>query len=157
LVNAISTDQQERNYFCIIANGEMFDVDKYVRQSALKIDFFWRRGERRPNSETVYENSGVEISLGCGAELDPHEQQPIAVAYIAANKAHLAQLRSSPGITTFCLGLQETVYSDSLGSIMDLSPALMEIALEIKIQITIWSCLSRTPFFNPGGSTPDGS
>lgn len=139
------SDEHERNYFCIVANGEAFDVDGYAKSSPLKLDRVWRRGEKRVDSDTVHELSGLEIDLGEGINLSIEEQQEIAVESLSANERLLKTLQSTPGVTTFYLGLQENVLPDSLGSIMDVSRSLMKVALKIGIQVTIWACVDRRP------------
>ena len=136
------------NFFRIGANGETFDVDGYAKTSALPISCIVRRGEQNLDAGTVAELNYLEIDLGDGADLDIAEQQAIAVDFLTANEGPLRELGAAPGITSFYLGLQETVYPDSAGSVMDVSPALMEIALKIGMQLTIWACLNRKPRFS---------
>jgi hypothetical protein len=138
------------NYFRVVASGESFDVDGFTKLLPLQINEIWHRGEPRGGCADLNETSGLCIDLGIGVDLNIEEQQDIAVEYLSANQNALQVLRSFPGVTDFYLGLQGTVHSNSLGSIYDLSPHSMEIALKIGVRVTIWSCL-----IEPYPSGPD--
>jgi hypothetical protein len=132
-----------RNYFRICASGKQFNVDAFAKTTRLQFERFEHEGHQ-----------GITIELGCGAELDMKEQQSIAVTFLTANRADLEELRANNAVTQFYLGLEETVYDPSLGSIFDLSPSLMRIALEIGIHLTVWSCLRKNPWSNSSSPAP---
>jgi len=139
---SVNTEKDKRNYFCIVAAEKRFDVDKYVKQSPLTITRTWHRGEPLyAGSETCQDDSGLAIDLGIGSELGIDEQQTIAAAYLKRNESSLKELRAAVRGKIFYLGLQEAVDPKSLGSIMDVSPALMRRALELRIGVTIWACV----------------
>lgn len=121
-----------RNYFCICAGGAEFDVDAFAKATRLKFARFERKD---------FQHKSIEIELGCGADLEFEEQQAIAVEFLSTNKDAMSLLRSDPAVTVFYLGLEGSVLRDSLGSIFDLSPSLMKMALETGIQVTVWACL----------------
>jgi hypothetical protein len=135
--------RDNRNYFCICANGESFDVDAYAKTSTLAIHSISHRGDPIPGSDAHKPLSGLQIDLGDGLALDVHEQQEIAAAFLSEHADELKRLRAVPQVTTFYLGLQQTVQLNSLGSIMDFSEPLMKASLAIGIGVTIWCCLSE--------------
>jgi hypothetical protein len=137
----LETNRMRTHYFWLVAHGPDFDVDNYVSISPLQIDEVWRRGDKRPESELLRETSGLSIELGRGTEDSAEEQQEIAAAFLNENEAALTRLRSLPGVETFYLGLELTVDPKSKGSIMDMLPSLMQIALKIGIQITVWATI----------------
>lgn len=126
--------------------GEGFDPDKFLKRSPLKGARVWHRGEKVAESNKLATSNGIEIFLGHGPDLHIDEQQPIALEYLVDHATALKKLVRAPGITGSYLGLQELVYPDSLGSIFDLSPALMKQALKLGLRVTVWSCLSPRPF-----------
>ncbi|HEY4309514.1 MAG TPA: hypothetical protein VGN12_08690 [Pirellulales bacterium] len=133
-----------RNYFSIVAHGPRFDVDGYLKRHPLRSDIVWHAGDLHRNGETSLETNGFEIYLGRDSEIDFEEQQAIAAAYLEANEVHLKELKTlNQG---FYLGLRETVYPNSLGSIMDISSPLMHAVLKVGINLTIWACLEREAY-----------
>ncbi len=130
--------RESRNYFCILATGEHFNVDQCVQSVPLRPSSVWRRGEMRNGS--VAEHNGLQIDMGDGDKLDAAEQQVLAAEFLESNRDAVRLLIAAPGVTTCYLGLQESVCIDSLGSIMDISPRLMKVLLELELQLTIWSC-----------------
>lgn len=137
----MSEPTPRRNFFCLWAGGEKFDVESYTKCVAMKVNRFWQVGEIVNGIEQ--HSNGLEIELGDGTELSMQEQQQVAVEFLSENRQSLVKLRSSPGLRSIGLGLQEMVHADSAGSIMDLDPALMRIVLDIGIEVTIWACVSH--------------
>lgn len=134
------------NYFRIVARGD-FDPDRFLQRSPLRGARVWHRGDKIADSSTRATDHGIEIILGDGPDLDFREQQSIAHGYLAAHATALKKLIRTPGVASSYLGIQDVVYPDSAGSIIDVSPTLMQQALKIGLQLTIWSCLSPQPFF----------
>ena len=148
IVNRAYQDDQ-RNYFAIAASGANFDVDRYLADCPFTIGRVWRRGEPfssdgRPDNRALHKRSSFEIDLGCGADLPIDEQQEIAADFLKRHEAALVALKAIPGVETFYLGIQEQVLRDSLGSLFDLHPPLLQAALRIGIRLTVWTCLERT-------------
>jgi hypothetical protein len=133
--------QEPRNYFRIVVAGKDFDADQRLQEVALPWTSIWRRGKEHEGR--IADSSGVRIDLGDGDVLDVSEQQEIAADFLELHGLTLRSLLTTPGVETCYLGLQESVMIDSLGSIMDMSPRLMKIVLELEIQLTIWSCTVR--------------
>ena len=133
---------ERTNYFSIVALGEDFDVDNYVQVSPLRINQVWHRGDARFDG-TPYANSGISIELGSGTELDTNEQQSIAADFLRGNNEALKELGSIRGVESFFLGLQLTICRNSAGSIMDMRQSLMQLALAVGVQVTVWACLER--------------
>lgn len=135
-----------RNHFLVGASGKEFDVDKYLSKYPLKVDLICRRGECVPGRDFVSEFSGFWADLGWGPDLELEDQQTIAIKYIERNQAKLKKLQSFPGVTNIYLGLQGLVYPDSAGSIFDLCPALMKLAVKVGIEITLTACVRPEPY-----------
>ena len=91
----------------------------------------------------LHKNSGFHIDLGRGADLSIEEQQEIAADFLLRHEAALAALKAIPAIETFYLGIQEEVLRHSAGSLFDLHPPLLQAALRIGIQLTVWALLEQ--------------
>jgi hypothetical protein len=137
----MSDPTPRRNFFCIWARGEAFDAVSYAQSVSIEFDRVLKAGDTFNGIEQS--SSGLEIELGDGTELSMDEQQEIAAELLATNRAAFDKLRSDPAGPSICLGLQETVHTDSAGSIMDLDPALMRAVLDMGIEVTMWACVSH--------------
>lgn len=113
--------------FHIIAHGERFNVDAFLRTSTLHPDFVWRR--EAPLT------SGVEFFLGDGRAIGLRDQENMAIMYLKAHRHELRAIAKFPGVDAFILGL---VYIAKLegsvsGVALDWSRELMLPALDTGI------------------------
>lgn len=134
------------NQFRILAHGEAFDVDAFLRTTTLRPDSVWRRGDQRGLTDSTYKTSGIEFVLGDGQQLQLCEQDQIAIEYVSANHEELKALASYPGVTGLTLGLQ---YDFQLGAAtiaftMGLSSELMRHLLDVGIEPAFHVTLDRS-------------
>jgi hypothetical protein len=69
-----------RGHFQLLAQGESFDVDAFLKSTRLELDLVWHRGE------AAYRSNGVSRLLGNGATIGLERQQQIAVEFLKANR-----------------------------------------------------------------------
>lgn len=127
------------HYSWFVAQGRDFDVDQYASESPHRIDDIWHREDQSTVGDSCCGYSGLRVELGCGTEDSAEEQQEIAAAFLRENEAALTRLRAFPGVEHVYVGVELTVDPRSRGSVMDMLPSLMQIALKIGVEITIWS------------------
>lgn len=130
------------NQFGIFAHGESFDPDAYIASSSLKFDGLWRKGEISADHPT---SSGVYKELGDGLDIPLWQQERLAIEYLTTNRELLKDLAQHPAITTFIIGLQYRLESNSgiVGFSFGPSLVLMRHCLDIGIEPTYYVWIDR--------------
>ncbi len=128
-----------RGHFELLAHGEEFDVDTYLKSASIDFDNVWHRREGGPAT------SGVGRRMGDGAAIEVNEQQRIAIEYLSTHSDALRQLANFPGVTTFILGLQYNVEIDKNVRGFCVSPfaSLMWHAIDVGIRPTFYVVFKR--------------
>ena len=130
------------NFFELFAQGDSFDPDAFLASTPLRFDGVWHKGDQGHEHP---QSNGVRKSLGNGRAISWHEQQRIALDFLATHRDSLKALASFPGVTTFILGLQCQIKLDDciVGTAMGLPIELLRQALDIGIEPTIYVVLDR--------------
>jgi len=111
----------------IIAHGERFDVDAFLRESTLRPDFVWRR--------EAPVTSGIDFFLGDGRAIGPRDQESMAITYLKAHRDELRAIAEFPGVDAFILGLAYIAKLEDhiFGAALHWSRELMLAALDTGI------------------------
>jgi hypothetical protein len=135
----------------LFAHGETFQPDTYLASAPFTFDGVWHKGESGRNHP---KSSGVFKVLGDGRTLPLHEQERIAIDFLAANQAALKELAQFPGVTTFILGLQYHIdlKINLIGFCVTPPTRLMKYALEIGIEPTYYVTLEMRREWAPGSA-----
>ena len=135
------------NYFTIVAHGEGFDVDTFIKDSNLNIDSHWKLGEQKKQVcvPCEHKTSGIKITLEHSKNTNIYEQYKIAYRYLNANKDDLIFLQKYPNVKYFALGFLylQKVEPNLIGFSMSLPKPIMKVALEIGIKTTYYVELNR--------------
>jgi hypothetical protein len=135
------------NFFKISVHGTEFNPDDFLKQSSLKVDRIFRRGEpwvdewNPPGFIDEPRNwSGVEIDLGDGKALSVREQDRIATRFLELHQDELARLARFAGVEYATLFLQcRTELEPSLrGFFLRFSPRLLHFALKTRVLPTFY-------------------
>jgi hypothetical protein len=125
---------------CVLrAAGPAFDVDAFLRDSSLKVDAVYRRGESRTSGKTggrVAVNSGFNACASDAGINDLGGQVREAVEFLQRHEAELRRLRAFPGADLVALdfGIQ---WRDVAAQSDTFPAALLRLAGNLDIGLTV--------------------
>ena len=130
--------------FRIIAHGDGFDVDHYLSHAKLSPTRVWRKGTRS-HFEEVASTSGFEILLGDGELISVDKQEKVALDFLKTHFEDLRACGTSASMQFFLLFIHQRVQltDDLCGFTTEVSPRLLQLAMELKIRTLTYVDLVR--------------
>jgi hypothetical protein len=119
------------------ASGQSFEVDAFLRESALSAHPVFRRGSPRlPGSGSLASTSGFNVAVS-DAEFDNlREQIDDALAFVRRHEAEIRRLRSFPGVETVCLDFG-VPWRDVVAQTDTFPPELLRVMGDLGIELTV--------------------